>query len=267
MRKPSADRGSVQSARKALVLLKQIAAHHVEGVRLTDLVALSAFDKSTVHRLVGTLAAEGFVERVPSTKRYRLGLEAVQMGLAAPDMAPLLERFRPVLYKIARQSEDTVFLVVRSGDEAVCVHRQEGSYPVKAFVTDAGKRRLLGFSAVGICLLAGDSDVTIAAQHARHAEAYDNHGITLAVLREHVHFARRHGHSEMQGYGPPDTAGVGYAFQMSATAKAGVSIAAIGARMGPRRMRELGQLLQQELAPFAYVPPAAAASCAMALSQ
>ena len=253
MSRPAVDGGGSQSARKVLVLLKHVAAHHPEGIRLTDLVERSGFDKSTVHRLLGLLADEGFIERVPSSKRYRLGIDSVQLGFAAPEMEPILERFRPVLYRVARKSEDTVFLVARSGDYAVYVHRQEGAYPVKAFVADAGRRRLLGFSAVGICMLATDSDAAITASHARHASAYDAMGMTLAVLREHVQFARRHGYSEMRDFGPADTAGVGYACQLSAMAMIGVSIAAIGARMSSQRMQELGQLLKSELAPLVYV--------------
>lgn len=251
MREACDDKGRVQSASKTLVLLKHIGIHHAQGIRLTDLVARSGFDKSTVHRLLGCLQDEGFVERVPSTKLYRLGIESMQLGFSAADMSPLVERFRPVMHRIARLSEDTVFLVVRSGDDAVYVYRQEGAYPIKAFVAEPGKRRLLGLSAVGVSMLAQDSDREIAALHRRHADAYEAQGMSLAVLREHVQFARTHGHSEMCDFGPPGTAGVGYAFRVSSATRIGVSLAAIRSRMGLRRRRELGQMLQRELAPLA----------------
>jgi DNA-binding IclR family transcriptional regulator len=245
-----------QGTRRALGLLKVVAAHHAQGVRLTDLMALTGQDKSTLHRQLRALMDEGFVERIPSTKRYRLGMESIQLGFFAPDMSPLVERFRPVLHRIARLCEDTVFLAVPSGDEVVYVARQEGAYPVKVFVAEPGKRRPLAFSAVGICLLARESDASIAALYARHGGNYLQQGLTLAVLREHVHFARRHGYSEVRDLGPAGTAGVGYGFAMSATASAGVSIAAIRSRMGVRRMRELGRLLQTELAPYVATPTA-----------
>jgi DNA-binding IclR family transcriptional regulator len=244
----------VQSASKTLVLLRHIGTRHAEGVRLTDLVELTGFDKSTIHRLLGCLLDEGFVERIASTKLYRLGIEAMQLGFSAADMAPLVQRLRPVMLRIARITEDTVFLVVRSRDEAVYVDRQEGSYPVKAFVAEPGKRRLLGFSAVGICMLAQGPDEEIVSMHRRHAEAYEKQGMTLATLRSLVRFARKNGYSEMCDFGPADTAGVGYAFQMSASTKVGIGLAAIGSRMGVRRRRELGQVLQRELGSFAMAP-------------
>lgn len=243
-----------QGIRRALALLKVVGANHAQGLRLTDLMALTGQDKSTLHRHLAALAAEGFIERIPSTKRYRLGVESLQLGFFAPDMSPLVERFRPLLHKIARLCEDTVFLAVRSGDDVVYVARQEGAYPVKAFVVEPGRRRPMGFSAVGLCMLAGESDAAVAALHARHARAYLQQGLTLAMLRSHVKFAREHGYSEVREIGPVGTAGVGYAFPMSATTSAGVSIAAIRSRMGVRRMRELGRLLQEELAPYAAQP-------------
>lgn len=240
-----------QSARKALGLLKLVGLHHAAGLRLTDLIELTGQDKSTIHRLLGTLVDEGFVERVASSKRYRLGVEAIQLGFLAADMSPLTERFRAVLQKLARITEDTVFLVVRSGNEVVYIHREEGSYPVKAFIAAAGMRRPMGLSAVGVAMLAQEPDAALAAVHARHAQAYEDAGVDLATLRELVHAARKQGYSEMRDIGPLGTAGVGCAFAMSATARAGVSIAAVRARMGTRRMRELGQLLRHELAPYA----------------
>lgn len=240
-----------QGTRRALSLLKLVGLHHAQGLRLTDLVTLSGLDKSTIHRHLAALTEEGFVEHVPGSKRYRLGVESIQLGFFAPDMSPLVERFRPVLHKIARLSEDTVFLAVRSGDDIVYVARQEGSFPIKAFIAEPGRRRPLGFSAIGLCLLASESDAQIAALHARHAREYQQSGVTLPLMRSHVQFVREHGYAEVRDIGPPGTAGVGVAFRMSATTSAGVSIAAIRGRMGVRRMRDLGRLLQEELAPYA----------------
>lgn len=243
--------GTVQSSRKALIVLKHVGMNHGEGIRLIDLIERTGFDKSTVHRLLGCLVEEGFVERIRSGKRYRLGIESIQLGLVASDMGPLVERFRPLMHRVARISEDTVFLVVRSGDESVYIDRLEGDYPVKAFVMAPGKRRLLGFSAVGICMLTEDADNDITTMYERHAEAYSKQKMTLAVLREHLHRARKNGYSEMHDFGPANTAGVGCALKLSSALKIGVSIAAISARMGPRRVQELGQLLRSELAEMA----------------
>jgi DNA-binding IclR family transcriptional regulator len=238
----------LKSTHKALVLLKQVGMHHETGLRLTDLIALTGYDKSTVHRQLLALVDEGFVERIPATRTYRLGVESMQLGFASNNMAPLVDRFRPSMLRIARITEDTVFLVVRSGDWGVCVHREEGAYPVRVFSLGPGDRRLLGVSAVGLAILAQDDDAAIAAMHARHRHAYEVVGMPLGRLLAAVRAARRQGHSEVVGLMIDNTGGVGCAMRVSAATQVGLSIAAIGTRMNGQRRRELGAMLTLELA-------------------
>ena len=244
------------SVQRTLALLKLIGAYHDSGLRLTDLVEQSGFDKSTVHRMLAGMVEQGFVERIEATRLYRLGIEAMQLGFASADMAPLVDRFRPVLHRIARISEDTVFLVVRSGDHAVFAHRHAGAHPVRTFVSEPGTRRLLGLSAVGICILAQESDAAVASLHRRHARRYEQQGLPAGTLLELVRFARRNGYSQLQDIGPVNTGGVGCAVRVSSTLMAGVSIAAVRDRMRAGRMKALGELLKAELAPLACTHPA-----------
>jgi DNA-binding IclR family transcriptional regulator len=238
---------AMKSTNKALVLLKQVGIHNAQGARLTDLIEASGFDKSTVHRLLGSLLDEGFVERVPTTKLYRLGLESMQLGFASSNMAPLVDRFRPLLVKTASLTEDTVFLVVRSGDHAVCVHREEGAYPIKVFLIAPGNRRPLGLSAVGVAILAQEHDDEVARIYARHNVTYAKVGLSLERLRGMVNFVRTRGYSEMTDFVLPGTAGLGCASRISAATQIGISIAAVSNRMTDQRRHELGALLVAEL--------------------
>lgn len=233
-------------------MLRHIGAHHGQGVRLTDLIALTGFDKSTVHRLLTCLTEEGFIERIALTKFYRLGVESMQLGLVSADMAPLVDRFRPTMLRIARMSGETAFLVARSGHYAVCLHREDGSYPVKAVVVEPGKRRLLGISAVGVGILAQESDEDVAEIYTRNVQIYERLGMTLDVIRRLVKATRQTGFSEMTDFGPLDSSGVGYAFPISATTRVGISIAGNNSRMHTQRRRELGIFLQQELATMVW---------------
>lgn len=171
-----------QSASKVLSLLRQVGIHHPQGIRLTQLIEATGQDRSTAHRLLACLIEEGFVERAHPTKLYRLGLEAMQLGLVSAGMAPVVERFRPVMQRVARQTGDTVFLIVRSGDHSLCLHREEGTYPVKAFVIEPGSRRLLGVSSVGLGILARLDDAEVADIYGRHASEYLSWGVTLDKL-------------------------------------------------------------------------------------
>jgi DNA-binding IclR family transcriptional regulator len=234
-------------------LLKQIGVHHTAGVRLVDLVETSGLDKSTIHRLLQCLAEEGLIERLPDSKRYRLGIESIQLGLQASNMEPLVTRFRPLMHRVARISEDTVFLIVRSGDYSVYIDRIDGVNLVKEFaIGKPGQRRLLGFSMAGLCMLAKDEDSSIHAMYKRHEQAYQQRGITLPILRRYIHSVRKDGYYKMDDFGPTSAAGVGYGFELSSTLEAGVSIASVKSRMSTERIDQLALLLQRELAAMEY---------------
>lgn len=66
------------------------------------------------------------------------------------------------MQRLARRTDDTVFLVVRSGDYGHCLHCEEGSYPVKALVLQVGGMRILGIGSAGVTLLSAlpDDEVT-----------------------------------------------------------------------------------------------------------
>lgn len=245
-----------QSASKVLSLLRQVGIHHPQGIRLTQLIEVTGQDRSTAHRLLACLVDEGFVERAEPTKLYRLGLEAMQLGLMSAGMVPVVERFRPVMQRVARQTGDTVFLIVRSGDHALCLHREEGTYPVKAFVIEPGARRLLGVSSVGLGIMARLDDAEVASIHGRHAAEYLAQGVTLDKLGTFVREARKTGFAEMRDLKTEETSGVGCAFRLSSNSYAGISIAAINSRMPVQRRRELGAQLKEELRPFEWASPA-----------
>ena len=245
-----------QSASKVLDLLKRVGFHHPQGVRLRDLISESGLDRSTTHRLLACLLDAGFIERAPPGKLYRLGMEAMQLGLLSAGMVPVVERFRPVMQRIARQTGDTVFLVVRSGDHAQCLHREEGTYPIKAFVVEPGTRRLLGMSSVGISVLAMLPDNETQATYERHAAAYERIGISLDRLQRLVRTTRQNGFAETTDPRTAETSGVGCAFRLSSHAHAGISVAAINSRMPPERRQEIGARLLREAQALAWNPDA-----------
>lgn len=241
-----------QSAGKVLALLRIVGARHPHGTRLKELIAESGQDRSTAHRLLACLMEEGFVERAPPSKLYRLGMEAMQLGLVSAGLVPVVERFRPVMQRLARSTGDTVFLMVRSGDHALCLHREEGSFPIKAFVVEQGTRRLLGISSVGVAVLAGLPEAETAATYGRHATEYAGLGLQLARLKQLVRTAKTCGFAETQDFRTNETSGVGCAFRLSSNGYAGISIAAINSRMPAQRRRELGAELMREVQPLAW---------------
>ena len=244
----------VQSATRILSLLRIVGAHAGPGIRLRDLTELSGLDRSTAHRMLACLVDEGFVERVDSTKLYRLGLEALQWGFSSNGLSTVVDRLRPMMQRLSRQTGDTVYLLVRSGDFALCLYREEGSYPIKVFTMDAGMRRPLGISAGGVAILGLMPEEEARQVYARNTREYERLGISLAQFRRQVARTRSAGYSEMVHVSGEEARGVGRAFYLTQSSLAAISIASINSRMPPQRMAELGAQLATELEPLAWKP-------------
>lgn len=232
-----------QSLRRSLSILRLLGEHHEAGLGVVEVVALTGLERSTAHRMLACLAEEHFAERDEGTRRYRLGLEAMRLGFASLKRAPLVANYQAVVQRLARISEDTVFLLARQGDYTVCLLRADGTFPVKIFSTNVGDIRPLGIGVGGMAMLATTSDADIERIVRRHAPAFAAAGLSGAHVMKTVAKARRNGFVEMLDTVTDGVAGVGVALPHDGAAFAALSIASIKPRMSPARRAELGQLL------------------------
>ncbi|PLR82261.1 hypothetical protein CVD25_14935 [Bacillus canaveralius] len=69
----------LSSVNNALRLLKSFSKDEPEK-KVTDLAASLGLSKSTVSRLLSTLARQGFVLKDADTRKYRLGLSILQLN-------------------------------------------------------------------------------------------------------------------------------------------------------------------------------------------
>ncbi|HSV52966.1 MAG TPA: IclR family transcriptional regulator C-terminal domain-containing protein [Burkholderiaceae bacterium] len=74
--------------------------------------------------------------------------------MAGSTMYDIHDLCAPSMDVVARETADTVYLVMRSGFDAVCMHRLEGSFPIRTLVLEVGSRRPLGVGAGGLAILA-----------------------------------------------------------------------------------------------------------------
>ena len=246
MDNPSPTAGA-QSLRRSLQLLRLLAERQEDGAKLSEVMEASGLERSTAHRLLSCLVEERFAERDETTKAYRLGIDAMQLGFASMRRVPLVDTCRPLMQKLARMSGDTVFLVIRQGDYCLCLHREEGHFPVKVFTTDIGGRRLLGLGAGGLALMASLADSEVERIFERHVDDYAQAGFTRERLRQAVRSTRSAGHADIVDTLTTGVSGVGCTFAASPGTLAAISFGAISPRLPPKRKREMAQLLKTEL--------------------
>lgn len=143
-----------QSIRRALAVLRIVAAGQERGARLTDVVEGSGLSRPTAHRILRVLVEEGAAEQDASTRRYLIGGEVSLLGLARSARFPIRALAEPHLRHLSETLGDTTFLTIRNGDDSVCLDRKPGSFPVKVLSIDVGARRPLGVGVSGLVLLA-----------------------------------------------------------------------------------------------------------------
>ena len=146
---------SVRSVARAMEILHILSFNaSSSGMRFSDLQAQSGLSKGTLHRLLKSLVASGFVEQAAGSRVYYLGLEFLSMGERAANRLDIRAVTQPSLERLANLTGDTVMLTIRSGLDAVCIDRAEGSFPVKVLTQNIGTRRPLGVGSGALALLA-----------------------------------------------------------------------------------------------------------------
>jgi len=92
-------------------------------VSVTEAAKALDLGKSTISRLLSTMAAEGFVTKSPETGRYGLGLRAYEVGLAYLSDLSLRRAAMPLLEEIAFTAHETVYLGVLGDRAAIYIDK------------------------------------------------------------------------------------------------------------------------------------------------
>lgn len=253
------DKGpGIQSVERAVAVLDIVANSADTGCRLADVVQHTSLGRATAHRFLKELDRLDLIEWDENTGRYFPGVHLAALGASAGNRFGLARRAEPGLRRLAERTSDTVYLTLRVGDEAMCIARQEGAFPIKTLTLKAGDRRPLGVGAGSLALLAfqpvaeADRLLDIA------ASAVTPYGLDGATLREMVEISRRLGYALNDERVIPGMTAV--AVPISTTdgqTIAAISVAAISSRMEPARrdnivvwIREEVTKVEAELAPL-----------------
>lgn len=105
----------VQVIDRVVALLGEMASSDRE-LSGNELAGKLGLHKSTVHRLLAVLMANGMVERKPGAARYGLGWRIFDFGMVAASRLGLLENVRPYVARLVELTGETAhFGVLRRG--------------------------------------------------------------------------------------------------------------------------------------------------------
>jgi DNA-binding IclR family transcriptional regulator len=244
--RPAASVPGAQAISRAALLLRLVSAAGMTGRGVRDLAEESGLTRSTTHRLLSALRAEGLVDQDERTARWLAGPELFLMGAAAAPRYDVTHLAGDIVRSLAVKTEESAFLSVRRGDETVCLVREEGSFPIRSFVLSEGVRFPLGVASAGLAILSflpsGETDAYLG----RHPEIAARWGDVhdAAALRRRITETRDRGYAVNPGLIVPGSWGLGAAvFDHAGRPAWALSLTGVEFRFSPDRLPELGRLL------------------------
>lgn len=223
---------------RALALLRLLAAAGRPGIALSSLAQHAQLPLSTVHRLLMQLLSERLAMQLEGEKRYAIGPLAYELGLVAAQQFDIRELCRPAMERLAAESSETVYLLQRSGQEAVCLELQQGPTTVRVVTLQIGSRRPLGLGAGGLAILA-------ALPKEEGDEIFDavspvierDWRFPAPLLRQSLEQARAQGWASISNRITPGVTAIGKSFGDSLGQVFGaVTVAGLNPRMTPERI-------------------------------
>ncbi|KPB87037.1 IclR family transcriptional regulator [Pseudomonas syringae group genomosp. 3] len=218
------------------------------GERVTQLAQRVGLSQPTTHRLLRSLMDEGMVEQDLLSKRYRLSIEFFALAARAGNTGNLRDVVRPSLLRLSASLGDSLFLLARSGFDAICLDRSEGPYPIRTFTGDIGGRVALGVGQGSLAILAflpEDERETVIAYNLPRLK--DFHLYDEVFLRSEVENVRRLGYAGRNTGALPGMAGLAVPIlDRNGRAVAALSVATITDRLGSDRLMTVVELLKRE---------------------
>lgn len=105
---------SLKRGLKVLALLNQ-----TENVSITELARQMELPRTTAERILLTLVAEGYVQRVPDDKRYRLSAKVCGLAGGFSDDCWIVQTATPLLFRVTERIGWPLAIATPSGDRMV----------------------------------------------------------------------------------------------------------------------------------------------------
>ncbi len=246
MESPARTVPGAQAIARAASLLRLVTAAGSDGAALHELARTAELSRSTAHRLLSALRAEGLVDRDDRTARWMPGPELFLMGTVAAARYDVTALGRDIVRSLAVRTEESAFLSVRRADETVCLLREEGSFPIRSFVLSEGVRFPLGVASAGLAILSFLPDHDVDAYLERHPELPEAWGRTHTeeALRRRIAETKARGYAVNPGLIVEGSWGLGAAvFDAAGRPEWALSLTGVGFRFGPDRIADLGRTL------------------------
>ncbi|WP_286885853.1 IclR family transcriptional regulator [Aneurinibacillus sp. UBA3580] len=149
----------LSSVKNALRILRSFSIDEPEK-KVTELALSLGLGKSTVSRLLATLASEGFVIKDPETQKYRLGLSILNLNTVATSNLEINRESFPTLQRLVNEIMETAHIAVLEGTDVVYLNKVECKHPVQ-ILSHIGRRNPVHCTSSGKVILANQEEEVI----------------------------------------------------------------------------------------------------------
>lgn len=183
------------SVARAVKVLESLAA---EPSTLSELSRTLNIPKSTLHSIVTTLIAQGWIEDEGGV--LILGQELFRTGVLYGRNRGLVVAFRDIARRVVRQTGETTWLGLLVGRDVLHLARVDGTQPLR-YVVEEGERLPAHSTALGKIVLAEKQpDELRDIFGSETLPALTSHTITqLSELEEHLHEVHQQGYALDKG--------------------------------------------------------------------
>ncbi|MFC9219285.1 IclR family transcriptional regulator [Streptomyces hygroscopicus] len=165
---------SMNSVLSTLRVFEEVALRQPIGV--SELSRVTNIPKSSAQRCLVTLQQAGWLRAVdPEHARWGVTMKALALGLRGAGEQDLREVAGPVIKRLAAETDETVHLGLRDGEDYVVVAREDSTHVVRVFL-DIGTRLPLQATSGGVAIMA-------------HLEAAEVDQLLRRELEEFAEFA------------------------------------------------------------------------------
>lgn len=220
-----------------------------DGASARQLSSQIGLPRSTVQRLLSTLTESGMVLQDASDQTYRIGPQALLIGLGYRRGFDLVSLARPHLLSVRDTLHETVGLSVRIGDSRVFIDEAQSLQPLR-FASELGRQYPLWSGASGRILMLGLSDdetATVLTGDAHRGAIF--RAVERDERAELLQAARRDGYAVARGETIEDVSSVAVPItDRSGNVAAALSVSGPTRRLGEEQVERARQVLTEAAA-------------------
>lgn len=247
-----------QSIGRAIAALRKVAQADKEGARLVDVAVALKLKTPTALRLLKALVSEGLVSVNSANKTYHIGAELISLSAIASTTSTPTERLMPLLSSVWESVGDTVYLMVRRGNDCICTAVLEGRHPVRVMTFKVGEIRPLGVGSASLALLAFLESAERSEILRDNDERFKSFGMSAQKLEAMGRDARKTGFAVNPGLLIPGVYGLAFPLFEERKLTASVGVIAMKERLTPARRLEIMKIVRRSVAKvkgFTITPP------------